>query len=285
MAAALTAQGRADEILTLVDAERAFARMSVETTQREAFLANFADDGVWFTPGPANTRAALSKPPSVATNRVLDWDPVTGDVAASGELGYTAGPWIRSERRAGTEAGKPLGTGWFFSVWRRSAGGGWKVLADFGVEAAHTRLLRGQAFRRAEVRASMPKAVPSPAALADDLRAADVEFGRRLTASGWAEALRAGATDDVMAFRDGREPAPGWKAAVVGLPSGPWPCTLQPAYALGAIAGDLGVTYGAYTGGSGAQAVNGFYLHVWKRTPAGWKLAVDVANVALPAGR
>lgn len=285
MAAALAAQGREDVLLTLVDAERAFARMSVETTQREAFLANFADDGVWFTPGPANARAALVKPPSAAPNRVLDWDPVTGDVATSGDLGYTTGPWIMRERRGGTEAGKVLGTGWFFSVWRRAGNAGWKVLADFGVDAVHVRTLRGQAFRRAEVRASRPGEAPSPTALADELRAADVEFGRRLTASGWAEALRAGATDDVMVYRDGREPTPGRKAAALGLPTGPWPCTLRPSYALGASAGDLGVTYGAYAGGSGAQEVDGFYLHVWKRTPAGWRLAADVANVAPPVRR
>jgi hypothetical protein len=290
------AQGR-DALPSLVDAERAFARMSVTTSQREAFLEHFADEGVWFTPAPANTKEALRKqPPSAAVaRRVLDWDPVTGDVAASGDLGYTTGPWISSEKPAGAEPAKTLATGWFFSVWRWNGQAGWKVLADFGVAAPHSRTLRGQAFRRAQVRAvalSTPgpggrgsHAAETPKAMSEALRAADAEFARRVSATGWADALRAGATDDVRIYRDGREPASGRQAAQAALPAGPRSLTVQPSFALASSAGDLGVTYGACSDGAGPAAVRGYYLHVWKHLPDGWKLAADIVKVEPASAR
>ncbi len=270
-----------DPLSSLVAAERAFAKMSVDTTQREAFLANFSDEGVLFTPAPVNAKEALRKPapsPAAAT-RVLDWDPVTGDVAASGDLGYTTGPWMASERPAGA-APKTTGTGWFFSVWRRTGGAGWKVAADFGVQAPHGRVLRAQPFRRADVRAAVPAATGQAGPWADELRAADAAFGRRLAASGWADALRAGATDDVRAYRDGREPATGRADAAAILPSGPQPFTWEPSFALASAAGDLGYTYGACRARGDGTPIRGYYLRVWKRARDGWKLAVDVANAA-----
>jgi ketosteroid isomerase-like protein len=290
------AQSR-DAMSSLIDAERAFARMSVMTTRRDAFLEHFADDGVWFAPGPVNTKEALRKqPPSAAAaTRVLDWDPVTGDVAASGDIGYTTGPWISSEKPVGAEHAKTLATGWFFSVWRWNGQSGWKVIADLGVDAPHSRTLRGQVFRRAQVRAVAPaaqapglpetQAATTPKAMSDALRVADAEFARRVSATGWAEALRAGATDDVRIYRDGREPASGRDAARAALPAGPRPTIVQPSFALASSAGDLGVTYGAYSSGAGSNTVRGYYLHVWKRLPDGWKLAVDVANVEPAAPR
>jgi ketosteroid isomerase-like protein len=288
--ATAVAQG-GEALASLVDAERAFARMSVTTSRREAFLEHFADEGVGFAPGPVNTKESLRKqaPSAAAAARVLDWDPVTGDVAASGDLGYTTGPWIAREKPSGAEPAKTLATGWFFSVWRWNGQAGWKVLADFGVDAPHSRQLRGQAFRRAQVRAVPPsaqaagrrgpQAAEGPKALTDALRAADAEFARRVSAAGWASALRAGATDDVRVYRGGREPAAGQEEARAALPSGPRPTTAQPSFALASSAGDLGVTYGAYSDGTGPAAIRGYYLHVWKRLPGGWKLAADLANV------
>ena len=41
---------------SLVDAELAFARMGAERGIREAFLANFSDDGIAFEPAPVRLR-------------------------------------------------------------------------------------------------------------------------------------------------------------------------------------------------------------------------------------
>jgi ketosteroid isomerase-like protein len=276
-----------DALSSLVAAERAFAKMSVDSSQRDAFLANFADDGVWFVPAPSNTKLDLRKqaPSPAAAGRMLDWDPLTGDVSASGDLGYTTGPWIRSERTERAARGKTLGTGWFLSVWRRAADGSWKVAADFGVESAHKRVLRSEAFRRADAHAAAPRSNVDAKTLADELRAADLQFGRQVSASGWADALRTSATDDVRIYRDGHEPAPGRASASAVLPAGPRPSAWAPSVALASAAGDLGYTYGARSEQVGGRAIRGYYLHVWKRVAGGWRLAADVANVEQPAGR
>jgi ketosteroid isomerase-like protein len=274
----------ADALSSLVDAERAFARMSVSSSQREAFLEYFADDGVWFVPEPANTKDALRKqvPTPGAPGRLLDWDPVTGDVSSAGDLGYTTGPYISSERLAGGRPGKTLATGWFFSIWRKQPTSGWRVAADFGIGASHDRVLRTQAFRRADVHA-VPAAAPrDPRAMADELRAADLVCARRVAAAGWAEALHTGATQDVRTYRDGHEPAVGPAAATSLLRGGPMPAEWKPLASGVSSSGDLGFTYGAYREGSGSSVVRGYYLHVWKRLPSGWALAVDVANVEPP---
>jgi len=55
----------------------------------------------------------------------LTWTPVGGEVARSGELGYTWGNW--------TYTGKDTTMyGNYFSVWKRGADGAWKLLLDGG---------------------------------------------------------------------------------------------------------------------------------------------------------
>jgi ketosteroid isomerase-like protein len=271
-------------LASLVDAERAFARMSVATSQRDAFLEYFADDGVWFVPAPANTKAALRKqaPQAGAPGRVLDWDPITGDVAASGDLGYTTGPWVAREPAVAGQPGRKLETGWFFSVWRWTTASGWRVLADFGVNASHGRTLRAQAFRRADVRAVAPGASGAADASADALRTADAGFAVRASAAGWGAALRELATPDVRTYRNGHEPAVGQTEAASVTSLGARAVTWQPTFALASAAGDIGVTYGSYVDELPGKPIKGYYLHVWKRLPAGWRLAVDATNVESP---
>ena len=283
----VAAQTRGDAMASLVAAERAFARMSVLTSQRDAFLANFADEGVWFALAPSRTKADLQKQsaPAGPPTRVLDWEPVTGDVAASGDLGYTTGPWLRRERTAGGAPGKTLGTGWFFSVWEWRGGGGWKVVADFGVDVQHDGALRATPFSRAQVRGEAPKDPGTAKTLADELTAADVAFARQVTAAGWSEAVRRTATEDVRVLRDGQAPTVGRDAVARLFPPAAHPLTVEAAFARASSAGDLGYSYGAYTATPGQRPVRGYYLHVWKRRADRWKLAVDVANEEPPAKR
>ena len=276
-AAALSAQGGSGTLDSLVKAERAFARMSVETSQRDAFLANFADDGVWFTPGPQNTKEAIRSQPAPAgpPARTLDWEPAIGDIAASGDLGYTTGPYVSTPRAADA----PPRTGWFFSVWRWRPDTRWKVAADFGIECRASGPLRPRAFKRAEVRAVRPTAKPLPKASADELRAADAAFAEEASARGLQVAYRERATKDLLLFRQGSAPTEGRLAVLTVTASAPLRLTLQPSHAEASQAGDLGFTYGAYAlAADGRGEQRGYYLHVWKRSADGWKLAADVTN-------
>jgi ketosteroid isomerase-like protein len=275
--AAAGVQAGAGSMDSLVKAERAFARTSVQTSQREAFLANFADDGVWFSPGPENTNDALRKQPAPAgpPARTLDWEPTTGDVAASGDLGYTTGPYVSTPRASDA----PLRTGWFFSVWRWRGDVQWKVAADFGVEGPASGPLRPRAFKRAEVRAVQPKAKAGPKVSADELRAAEGAFAALAAERGLQAAYGEWSTKDVLVYRQGSRPLDGRVAVLSVTPSAPLRLTLQPSHAEASQAGDLGFTYGAYTeAAERGEPKHGYYLHVWKRLADGWKLAVDVTN-------
>ena len=278
-AVAVSAQGGSGTLDSLVKAERAFARMSVATSQREAFLANFADDGVWFTPGPENTREAIRRQPAPAgpPTRTLDWEPATGDIAASGDLGYTTGPYVSTPRTADAAPR----TGWFFSVWRWRPDTRWKVAADFGIEAPATVALRPRTFGRAEVRAFKLRVSPGPKALEEELQAADAAFAAVASDRGVQLAYRVLATPDVLVFRPGVAPLGGRVAVESVMPSAPLRFTLQPTRAEASRAGDLGFIYGAYIEAAGGRPeTRGYYLHVWKRLADGWRLAVDVTNEA-----
>ena len=92
---------------SLVDAELAFARMGVRRGIRDAFLANFADDGIVFEPAPVRLRETWSARPAPADPLALklDWKPAQAGVARSFDMGYTTGPFTLIERCATGEPG------------------------------------------------------------------------------------------------------------------------------------------------------------------------------------
>ena len=62
----------------------------------------------------------------------LTWEPRTGDVAASGELGWLTGPSTFIDR---TDPKAQPRYGNYLSVWRRQPGGAWRVFIDVGADA------------------------------------------------------------------------------------------------------------------------------------------------------
>ena len=228
-------------------------------------------------PGTAECEGGPPRQPAPAgpPARTLDWEPATGDIAASGDLGYTTGPYLSTPRAADV----PPRTGWFFSVWRRRPATGWKVAADFGIEAPATVPLRPRTFTRADERAIKPRVKPDPKACAEELRAADVALAAAAGDRGFQMVYRMFAAPDILVFRQGAAPLAGRLAVVSVVPSLPLRYTLQPVHAEASQAGDLGFTYGSYIVASdGRPEVRGYYLHVWKRLADGWKLAADVTN-------
>jgi ketosteroid isomerase-like protein len=119
---------------SLVAAERAFAAASVELGTRASFLRFFADSCVAFSPAPCIYREAVAKlpPPSDPLARTLDWEPVEADVALSGDMGYTTGPFSLTDH---TREGSPVRYGFYFSVWKRQSDSTWKIIVDIGSES------------------------------------------------------------------------------------------------------------------------------------------------------
>ena len=113
-------------IAPLTAAENAFAADGRRLGTRLAFLAHF-DAGSWlFRPYPVPALDALARDGDDGSP--LEWGPDTAGVAASGDFGFTSGPW--SAHAPGVEG---LAHGHFLSIWKRGEDGIWRVQVDGGI--------------------------------------------------------------------------------------------------------------------------------------------------------
>jgi len=121
-----SASGR--DLLFHMEAEFAQA---VAQHGRAAFVTYFADDGVELEDGGGvSTREDLRKQPAWPEDTTLTWTPVRGDMAASGDLGYTFGNYVFTTR---DKEGKAISHyGKYMSVWKKQKDGSWKVVVDMG---------------------------------------------------------------------------------------------------------------------------------------------------------
>ena len=275
----------------LVEAERAFSRLSQREGVRAAFLANLAEDAVLFRPGPVPGREFVAARPSPPVE--LTWWPVYVEVAASGDLGYTTGPYVLRETGAG-ERGETQ-TGYYVTVWRRQADGAWKVVADLGATtpppagsdaAADGRVEHGRSGGGApggKVPAERTEAAQHA------LIAADRGFGGDATAHGARAAYMAVTADEARFYRDGAPPAVGREAvgrllSTYAQRSTSW----EPTAAVVASSGDLGYTYGKTAvmgpGRPGRIRQPGLYFRIWERQGDGpFKIVFDVVKALPPS--
>lgn len=256
----------ADPAATLAEAERAFAAHSVREDMRAAFLAHFAPDGV-FVRG-AWVPAAAWLAPRPAPPIVLDWRPVHVEVAGSADLGLSTGPWRMSRREA---PGAPPAYGQFVSIWKREAGGPWKVAADIGISHPQAALWEAPLAARS---------VPAAADAGDGAAAAEARFARLALDKGAGAALEATAAQDVRVYREGHAPGMGPAAARALAASPAGRLAWQAERVEVARSGDLAYALGSY-GAPGAGRAAGHYLRVWRREAGGWRVALDIVN-ALP---
>ena len=114
---------------SVVEAEKTFAKTSVERGIRESFLQFFADDSVVFTPAPTNGKKFYANYDD--KGRQLSWQPIFATISNAGDLGFTAGPW---EMKKSATDEKPIAFGDFVSIWKKQRDNSWKVVVDLGVD-------------------------------------------------------------------------------------------------------------------------------------------------------
>jgi ketosteroid isomerase-like protein len=268
---------------SLVDTERAFSDMSVAQGTRAAFLAYFADYGVSFGPAPVNTKQSINSQPAPAAPPaiILEWMPVTADIARAGDLGYTTGPGVRLER---TEARKPLAWGWYFTVWKKQADGSWKVAADIGTTTpAH--LLPGIDAFHPVGQGGEPATAPVQRGDVAEIAAAEKEFSD-LAADGALGAYLACGAEWLRLHRNGSEPVVGADAIKSFFGRRRARATSTLIKADNSRSGDLGYAYGSFVVrtevGQTTTEERGYYLRVWKRLAGGWRLVADITNPEPP---
>lgn len=262
---------------SLVAAERAFAAAAKANGTRAGFVEFLAADSIIFRPGPINGKhfweAAPSRPGQLA------WYPAYAGIAASGELGFTTGPWEFWP----AESTAPVGFGHYISVWQVQPDGTWRVKLDTGIQVGEGASPKDGIYAHWSEAALEPhsrghqSAVPTNAA---DLLAHD----RRFSQAASHDALAAYAhytAPEARLYRDEHHPFVGQGAHADGLAL--WQggkITWQPQAGGVSESGDFGYTYGLGTlTATDGQTTQRAYLHLWRRDVSGaWKLWIDVDN-------
>ena len=277
LTAVLAAQEKiSTDLQALVDTERSFAHAATLKGVRDAFLDFFADDGIALTPLPTSATARLrSRPAQPFSATELKWEPRTGDIARSGELGWLTGP---SSFHAPNET--KLQHGNYLSVWRKQTDGHWRVFIDVGVltpqavtfAPGFTRFPFGDRYAGKEGRAASASA----------LLAADRDLNERIASGGTAQAYRARLAAEARLHRFDVLSIVGRRAIADWLDQHAASMSATSGAADVAEAGDIGYSYGTYAlKGDGAE--RGAYVRVWTRDGAGsWLIVADVTQPTPP---
>lgn len=130
----------AQPIKNVVDAENAFAKTAVDLSVRTAFLQHMDSTAVVFENGEAfNGIKQWQNTPDFKEK--LLWRPVFFAMAASGELGFTTGPY---ELRK-TLKDSAVSAGQYSTVWKKNSNGEWKFLIDLGTTYSQSEFKQQEA--------------------------------------------------------------------------------------------------------------------------------------------
>lgn len=244
----------------MIAAEKSFAAYAVAHGTKEAFLQFIDTAAVMFSKGePVNGYQLWQK--KEKSPGVLNWWPAYAEIAASGDFGYTCGPWTFQPK---TIRDSVIASGYFFTVWQKNKAGEWKFILDVGTDA-------GPMMKEATVTKLTKEKGRNTE---HSLREAEETF------------LKQYKEDEVKAYREFMS-----DNAIIGAEKAPlkngfvnWKYSTSPesgktgfSFQGGGIApsGDLGYAYGSAT-------VNGkkeTYLRIWRHELTGWKIALQMIRL------
>lgn len=118
----------------MLEADRAFSRLSVESGIYEAFDQFMADSAMMLRDqshpiiGRERIRDLFTPPPE----GTLEWEPIHAYVAASGDLGYTVGRYTYTS--ADTTGEAATAGGYYVTIWKKQTDGSWKYVLDAGTD-------------------------------------------------------------------------------------------------------------------------------------------------------
>jgi ketosteroid isomerase-like protein len=270
------------DVMSLVKIEREFAKTAAEIGVNDSFLKYFAPNGINFQPQPV----VISEGKKDDTEKVepakiiFSWEPLYADIAQSGDLGYTTGPY---EIRENTEERRILRGGFYFSVWQKQADNSWKVLLDMGVG---TPLLPSAGDKKIIIAPQLKSKSNGKIATAEKLVNEINQIERQFSAASEKYAVKAYekfARDDVRLHRFRILPVLG-KEGVIGYVSekeakSSWE-TIKSGVSSSA---DFAWSYGTYKiireNTADDETRKGYYLRVWRRDSENhWKLVAEITN-------
>jgi len=125
-------EDQVDDKIKMMDADRAFSRLSEAKGMKSAFLDYIDSNGVLLRPNHLPLVGADAIDYLIQQNDssfTLKWEPKNGAVAASGDLGYTYGLYVLRPSTKDT-----LIYGNYVSIWKKQSDGNWKFVLDSGNE-------------------------------------------------------------------------------------------------------------------------------------------------------
>lgn len=265
------------DLQNLVEAEKAFSAAAVKDGFRASFIQFFDDDGIGFGPHPEKTKGVLLKRPApvAPAPNIFQWTPMYGDISLSGDYGYTTGPLLFTDRATPP---KVLGNGMYFSVWKKQADGGWKVIIDMGVDTPEAVGPINTGFTTIV----NPNGIGKNALKnldAGNYDTLDAEFSADIEKNGLAKAYTARVNDAFRIHRRGMMPVLNKEGLKKFLESQ----SGKPAFK--SIGGnisqskDFAYTYGSFQAAAADGVKEGYYIHVWRRDKSKkWRLALDVVS-------
>ncbi|MHB8476103.1 MAG: Cif family virulence factor [Steroidobacteraceae bacterium] len=257
-----------EALRSLLDTEYAFGTRA-RTSIRTAFLEYLAEDSVVLQPAPTAGRAFYGSAQDNADK--LEWYPALADLSGSGDLGFTAGPWIYTVATGGVSHGH------FLTIWKRDAACRWQIECDAGV--SHAAPTGAEPKLSPDQASYAPRSAPLPSLIVDHaLDHAMQDFQNTARQEGIAPALRTYArTADFRLYIDGEAPM-GLSAAnrhfYDRTLSGTWMEDVRTSSADVSLAYSVGVLGGTNRPGSHA------YVQIWQYAPkvANWGLRLLLIN-------
>lgn len=256
------------EVGSLIEAEKAYAKLGAEKGFRAASLANFADEAVIFAPNLIKGKKFWTESKE---EPVIDWGPGFASIARSGDLGFTTGPAVYLESRNDP---KPVGYGHFVSIWQKNPEGIWKVMLDVGVNHTEPSEPLGEA------KSWVPKSTSVTEDATQSNANIEAAFMKELLQDEGA-AILAHATDEIRIYRRGAVPVVGKAAAEQMLATEHWKTIRKRRGGGMSQATDFAYSYGDYGSNHDGVAERGMYFCIWQIISVNdWKLVVDLQKKA-----
>jgi ketosteroid isomerase-like protein len=277
LAASVIAQGQTP-LQEMVKTEQAFSKMAEEKNIRDAFMAFIADDGLLFRPGAVNGKKWMLEHPVPPSDKkpLLAWQPSYAGMAASGDMGFTTGPW---EFKNDIKDEKPSGYGHFMTVWKKQPDGSWKFVVDLGI--SHSQSGGPQTlWQPTETTQKTTARTVDQASARNALLDRDRKYSDDGLKQGLVKAFVAYASPEVRLYRAGNLPFTGRDASAGALTKAKGQFTWQPIGGDVSRAGDLGYTHGTYEVADDTKKVieHGSYVRIWKNQDGVWRIVMDVIN-------
>jgi hypothetical protein len=255
------AQTNTEDVLTV---EKRFAAYSVEKNTKAAFLQFLDSTGVVFEKGKVLNGIETWTKKNVNPG-VLNWHPLYGVAAKSGDIGFTTGPWTFQPK---TIHDSIVARGQYATIWKKNSKGEWKFIVDMGI--SNTPPFNDSAYQFGEAPVSFVKGTWN------NLLNKEQQFIQRTKNADHTERLKwyTLALSRNAFFLNRNNQLPAVKSEEVARTLITMPATIDYTIEGSGIseAGDLGYIYG--TTNYNGKTDN--YLRIWRREGIAWKLVLEV---------